>query len=329
MAKKQKSHKHFIIGVSLISFGVFFAFIFNTFLFSGIADNLLARDHIGQAKKLYQIASLNPFIPDLDKRLLATDIIIKERTEENEETGLEQTIAFQNNEDKNVLGVGVSVPVLMYHYIRVNPVSTDKVGYNLSVTPTNFAAQMGYLASNGYHTISLDELGNALLHHGSLPSKPIVITFDDGYADCYTAAFPVLKSHGFKGNNFIITGLVGAPNYLTWGQIDEMKNSGVFTFGSHTVHHYALTSLSQTAILSELTASKNILQAHLGYSINWFAYPYGNVNATVASITKQAGYVGAFGTNYGTFQSTDSRFTEPRVRIGGGDTITSFAAKIP
>jgi len=228
-----------------------------------------------------------------------------------------------------VLGASVSVPVLMYHYIRVNPVASDSVGYNLSVTPENFAAQMDYLASHGYHTISLDELGSALLNHGGLPSKPIVITLDDGYMDSYTAAFPILKNHGFKATNFIITGLVGGPNYLTWGQIDEMKNSGVFTFGAHTVHHYALTSLSAANIRAEVTDSKNTLQAHLGYQVNWLAYPYGNVNGTVASITQQAGYIGAFGTNYGTYQSTDRMFTEPRVRIGGGDIISSFAAKIP
>jgi peptidoglycan/xylan/chitin deacetylase (PgdA/CDA1 family) len=75
--------------------------------------------------------------------------------------------------------------------------------------------------------------------------------------------------------------------------------------------------------------SKSVLQAHLGYPVNWLAYPYGSVNETVANVTQQAGYVGAFGTNHGTYQSTDRMFTEPRIRIGGSDTVNSFAAKIP
>ncbi len=73
-----------------------------------------------------------------------------------------------------------------------------------------------------------------------------------------------------------------------------MKNSGVFTFGAHTVHHYALTSLAQSGVQSEVADSKNALQSHLGYTVNWLAYPYGNVNNIVASTTQQAGYVGAF-----------------------------------
>lgn len=325
----KKLRNHQLVGVMITILGVVLLFLFSTFILTSYADSLFTSDHINQAQTLYKIASLNPFYPNIEKRLLATQITTTERAEENEETGLEHTIAFQNNEDKNVLGASTSVPVLMYHYIRVNPVASDRVGFNLSVTPDNFAAQMDYLASHGYHTVSLDELGNALLNHGSLPSKPIVITFDDGYADCYFAAFPILRSHGFKATNFIITGLVGAPNYLTWGQIDEMKNSGVFTFGAHTVHHYALTSLSPASISSEVTDSKNTLQSHLGYPINWLAYPYGRVNSTVAQITQQAGFIGAFGTNYGTYQSTDRMFTQPRVRISGSDTLSSFAAKIP
>jgi len=69
--------------------------------------------------------------------------------------------------------------------------------------------------------------------------------------------------------------------------------------------------------------------ASQGYQVNWIAYPYGNVNETVANIAQQTGYVGAFGTNHGMYQSTNSMFTLPRIRIGGSDTIGSFAGKLP
>ena len=328
---KKKAKNKGLLQKFIFFLGIAVVLLFITsFLATSLGDKLLASDRIRVASDFYKLARItNPFNKEIDKRLLATDVIKKERTEESEETAGSDNLVYENSKDKYVLGASVSVPVLMYHYIRVNPNPSDRVGYNLSVTPGNFAQQMDYLASHGYHTISLDELGNALLNHGSLPSKPIVITLDDGYQDAHDAALPVLRSHSFKAVSFVITGFVGIPNFLTWGQIDEMKNSGVFTFGAHTVHHYALTSLAQSGVQSEVAESKNTLQSHLGYTVNWLAYPYGNVNNIVASTTQQAGYVGAFGTNRGTYLSTDRMFTLPRVRIGGSDTITSLAAKLP
>lgn len=328
---KKNSKNKGLLQKFVFSLGIAAVLLFITsFVATSLGDKLLASDRIRIASDFYKLARItNPFNREIDKRLLGTDVIKKERTEESEETAGSDNLAYENSKDKYVLGASVSVPVLMYHYIRINPNPSDRVGYNLSVTPGNFSQQMDYLATHGYHTISLDELGNALLSHGSLPSKPIVITLDDSYADAHDQALPILQSHGFKAVSFVITGLVGTPNFLTWGQIDEMKNSGVFTFGAHTVHHYALTSLAQSGIQFEVVDSKNTLQSHLGYTVNWLAYPYGNVNNIVSATTQQAGYVGAFGTNRGTYQSTDRMFTLPRVRIGGSDTIASFASKVP
>jgi len=299
----------------------------NSYVFTSIGDNFFKTDKFSQANTFYFLSKiLFPLRPDLDKRFLALNIEQTERQIHSEETGGDEgTVNYQ----KNVLGIAVTVPILMYHYIRINPNSGDQVGFNLSVTPSNFSAQMDYLAAHGYHTISPDDLGVALLTYSGLPLKPVIITFDDGYADSYYNAFPVLRSHGFKAVNFIITGLVGAPNYLSWGLIDEMRGSGLFTFGSHTIHHNALTSLNNNVVKKELSESKAVLGAHLGYQINWFAYPYGSVDQRVASLVRESGYIGSFGTNSGTFQSTDYMFTLPRIRIGGSDSLASFAGKLP
>lgn len=294
-----------------------------------LGDRLFIKDHLNQAETLYKIVkATNLFNQSVDQRLLAVKVVKEERRTHSEETDIDRPLA-ENNRGFKVLGTSLTVPVLMYHYIRINPNPNDTVGFNLSVTPANFTSQMDYLASHGYHTISLDEMGASLLNRTALPGKPIVITFDDGYRDAHDLAFPILRDRGFKALNFVITGLVGAPNYLTWDQIDEMKASGLFTFGGHTVHHYALTYLNNDKVKYEVTESKNILQTHLGYNVNWFAYPYGNVDGRVATIVAQAGYVGAFGTNSGTYQSTNHMFTLPRVRVGGGDGLATFAAKLP
>ncbi len=294
-----------------------------------LGDRLVATDDLSAAELLYKLGRFtNIYKVDFDKRLAVIKVVKEERLGESEETSTDKFLA-EDNQLKNVLGASVTIPVLMYHYIRVNPNPADKVGFNLSVTPKNFASQMDYLVSHGYHTITLDELGASLLGTVPLPQKPIVITFDDGYRDSYRSAWPILRQRNLKAVNFIITGFVDGPNYLSWGEIADMKNSGVFTFGSHTVNHSALTYLGIERIRKEVGDSKNILQAHLGYQINWFAYPYGNVNEKVAEVVNQTGYIGAFGTNNGTYHNTEAMYTLPRIRIGGGDNVQTFAAKLP
>ena len=310
--------------------GTLFVILLISFAFLKLGDRFFAQDSFPFAKYAYKVAHLlNPFNSGLEKRIQASEVLYTERSEESEETTVDENIAYKGRSKVNVLGASTTVPVLMYHYIRVNPNPQDSVGFRLSVNPQNFSAQMDYLAQQGYHTITLDDLGGFFFSHASLPSKPIILTFDDGYSDFHDEAFPILKSHSFKAINFVISGFVGIPGFLSWGQIDEMKTSGLIYFGAHTVHHVSLPSLSAERITQEVTESKNTLQQHLGYPINWIAYPYGKVNETVARIVQQGGYAGAFGTNRGTFQSTDRLYTLPRIRIGGSDTLGSFAAKIP
>ncbi len=329
MSKKKSPHTFKIVVVSST------AWIVAVVLSTVIGDAFLKQDRLTQASDFYHVASiLSPFNSNIAKRIAMLQVITEERKGESEETqfltedGSNNTIAAATHQA--VLGAStVTVPILMYHYIRVNPYPTDRVGFNLSVTPDNFAAQMDYLVTHGYHTITLDEFGKALTFATPLPAKPIVITLDDGYRDSYTDAFPILKARGLKAVNFVITGFVGGPIYLTWDHIQEMQKSGVFTFEAHTVHHLALTYLTSQKTLEELTESKRDLETHLGKAPNWIAYPYGNVNETVAQEVPKAGYTGAFGTNLGNFHSTDHLYTLARIRIGGGDSVSSFAAKLP
>lgn len=294
-----------------------------------LGDRLISTDDLAVAEFIYKLGKrINFYNLNFDQRLAAIQVVKEERFVESEETSADKFLAG-DNQFTSVLGASVTIPVLMYHYVRVNPNPADKVGFNLSVTPVNFASQMDYLISHGYHTITLDQLGAALLGQASLPAKPIVVTFDDGYHDSYTAAYPILKSRGLKAVSFVITGFVGGPNYLTWGEIDEMNKNGVFTFGSHTVDHKALTYLDKNSIGKEVAESKNTLETHLDYRVNWLAYPYGNVNDKVVKLVRQAGYIGAFGTNHGTYHDTEAMYTLPRIRIGGSDNVETFAAKLP
>lgn len=306
---------------------VFLATTSKIFQFTG--DHFFALDKFSFAKALYWGAkATNPFDKGTALRLTILKSTVEERKSDSEEYTFDEKPIAQNF-NFNILGESVTVPVLLYHYIRVNPDKNDKVGFGLSVTPYDFASQMNYLSTHGYHTITPDDLALALFSNKSLPDKPVILTFDDSYRDYYTQAFPILKAYNLKAINFVITGFVGGPNYLTWSQIEEMKESGNSVFGAHTIHHLALAYLSADSVRREIIDSKKDLENHLGLTVNWLAYPYGSVNDQVAQITKEIGYVGAFGTNFGSFQSKDKIFTLPRIKIGGGNSTASFAAKLP
>ncbi|MBI4036904.1 polysaccharide deacetylase family protein [Candidatus Daviesbacteria bacterium] len=221
-------------------------------------------------------------------------------------------------------GYQVRVPILMYHYIGNNPDPKDLQRDVLSVTPDKFEEQMKYLVDNGYQTISLDTLYAALNKITTLPNKPVILTFDDGYVDFFYNAYPILLKYNLRATEFISTGLLGQGAYLNWDQIMQMNSSGLISFEAHSVHHYHLPSLSNEAILFELRESKKELEQHLGIPVNFIAYPYGSADGRIIDLVRQAGYVGALGTWPGKFQSTGTIYDMPRLRIGGGVDMKYF-----
>src|SRR5713226_5754531 len=131
------------------------------------------------------------------------------------------------------------VPILYYHYIRINPNPSDRVGFSLSTPPAMFRSQMQYLANHGFHVLSLHDAVVAIRNHSGLPSRPVVLTFDDGYADFFTTAVPILQSHGFTATSFVISGRMGWGGFMTPSQVVAADAMG-FTIGAHTVDHVAL-----------------------------------------------------------------------------------------
>src|SRR5437588_6006382 len=139
------------------------------------------------------------------------------------------------------VSTSVQVPILMYHHIS-DVVPPTSLGMSLTVTPTLFGQQLDYLQKRGYHTITFNQLFDALYYAGPLPSHPIILTFDDGYEDAFHFAFPILKAHGFTGMFHIITGKVGWSAYLNWKQIRTMLKGGM-QIGSPTIHPADMGSL--------------------------------------------------------------------------------------
>lgn len=225
-----------------------------------------------------------------------------------------------------VFASSVRVPILMYHYIGNNPNSKDTARNTLSVSPDKFEAQMSYLARNGYTPITLDTLYGIFNKQIQAPVKSVVLTFDDGYIDFYTTAFPILRKYNFHAVSFIPTGLMNQGYYMSWAQIKEIQGSGLVTFEAHSVIHSNLTRLSGNRLLKELQNSKNVLQEKTGYPVNFVAYPYGASNSLVQQTAQKIGYVGGVGTWYGKVSGPSMNM--PRIRITGQMDLKTFASRL-
>lgn len=214
-----------------------------------------------------------------------------------------------------------AVAVLNYHRV------SDIDGNALIVTVGEFDAQMKWLADEGYEAITADELADFLERGTKLPRKPVLITFDDGYADNYENAFPILQKYGHKALVFLITDYIGMNGYLSWSEIYEMERGGV-VFGSHTVDHEVLTGLSRAAVFHELAVSKAKLDEKLRAPARFLAYPCGYADEDVKELTRRAGYRGAFTVTFGRDAPGDDMYELSRVPIFGATTHTLVRMKL-
>lgn len=218
------------------------------------------------------------------------------------------------------------IPILTYHFIANNPNPQDKARDSLSVSPDKFEEQMKYLSENGYTTISLDTLYAIFTNQTGRPTKAIVLTFDDGYIDFYTTAFPILKRFNIHAVAFIPTALIGGGYYMNWGQIKEIQSSGLITFEAHSVTHSNLAGLSYKDALKQLMDSKNLLALQTGYPVNFIAYPYGINNDIVQKGAKEAEFIGGLGTWVG--KSSGIGMNMPRIKVSGAWSISEFASRL-
>jgi len=208
-------------------------------------------------------------------------------------------------------------PVLMYHHIQSDPKS------RYFIDPALFETQMAYLAKNGYHTITMTQYADALRNGTSLAPKSIVLTFDDGYRNAYTGAFPILKKYGFTGTFYVITNVVGAPAYLTWDQIQEMHDAGM-EIGAHTESHAFLTRLSPWRAFMEIWGSKLVLTEHLHVPITSFAYPYNDHDQRTVELAHLAGFNNAVIVDYHQSDLPIDAYTIPRITVVNREGMEAF-----
>lgn len=184
-----------------------------------------------------------------------------------------------------LLAPAQGVPILAYHMVNEDP-------QPYSIDTVDFDRHMKYLAEQGYSAISLTEYFMARDGQTKLPDKPIIITFDDGYADNYLTALPILEKYQLKATVFVISEAVGQPNYLTWEQIKAMQFQHT-EIGSHTASHIALGQADVTEKRRQIAKSKKTLEQNLGTPVDFLAYPFGSYDADIFPLLAETGYRGA------------------------------------
>ncbi|HEU5424432.1 MAG TPA: polysaccharide deacetylase family protein, partial [Nitrolancea sp.] len=209
----------------------------------------------------------------------------------------------------------IHIPVLMYH--QIGPSAARYV------TPLwLFEQEMDWLKDNGYHSITLAQLYDYVLNGGTLPSKPVLITFDDGTAGQWDAA-AALDQRGMHGVFFIPTGF----SALSPDQLRSLVARG-HEVESHTVSHPSLTQVSDSQLNYELAHSKSWLEAVLGAPVNYLAYPNGDYNSRVIDAAAGAGYRGALAAWGGQDWTPAKRWQEPRVEVSGLLSLSGFAGLV-
>ncbi len=212
--------------------------------------------------------------------------------------------------------------ILMYH-------SVSDWKHFTTVSPQNFERQMAYIVAKKIPVISLLELVRRLKAKEPLGGA-IAITFDDGYRDNFTAAYPILKKYNFPATVFIETDLIGESYddvpHMTTGEMQQM--SDLIEFGAHTKSHPKLAELSAAEAREEIVGSKKILEEILHTPCTLFACPFGNYNQETLSLLRDARFEAAVTVKEGTVGLASDPLELPRVSIDSSTTFAQFKGKL-
>ena len=232
-----------------------------------------------------------------------------------------------------------SVPILMYHSIADEDEGGVHPYYRTATAPSVFAAQMESLHQAGFSVIGLAEA----IRRSTAPEaakNSVVITFDDGFRNFYSNAFPVLNRYGFTATMFLPTAHIGESHLkfkekecLSWAEVKELHRHGI-SFGSHTVTHPQLHDCDAHSIQKEITGSKHTIEQELGCAVQSFSYPYAfpEVDASfkrnLREQLRQAGYENGVCTTVGRPGPSSDPFFLKRLPVNSDDDLQLFHAKL-
>ena len=205
------------------------------------------------------------------------------------------------------------VPILLYHRIAVTPKGTPSA---LFVPPKLFARQVRALANAGYTAVTLDQVWQHWETGAALPPRPVVLSFDDGYADQFRYAAKILRARDWPAILFLQSSRLGVRGGLTTAQVRRMLRDG-WELGGHTETHPDLRTLTPAALEAEVTGSRHALQSRFGSRVDFFAYPFGRFDDVVKVAVADAGYLAATTTRRGAADPSDGAFSLDRLIVNG------------
>jgi peptidoglycan/xylan/chitin deacetylase (PgdA/CDA1 family) len=229
----------------------------------------------------------------------------------------------------------IPVPVLMYHSISA---TASRAFRSFAVSPARFAEQMAYLHDTGYTSLTVSEYVRRLDGRSTcLPARPVVLTFDDGFADFTSHALPVLEQHGMTGTVYLATAYMGGTSswlraegegdrpMLTWEQVRAAEAAGV-ECGGHSHTHVELDTVSRRRVQEEVYFSKQSLERQLDHEVTTFAYPFGYHDAWSRQVVRAAGYTSACAVKFALSSTADDPYQLARVKISGDSTLERFVS---
>jgi peptidoglycan/xylan/chitin deacetylase (PgdA/CDA1 family) len=231
-------------------------------------------------------------------------------------------------------GGGIPVPILLYH--SVSAVAAPRYR-SWNIPPAQFAEQMAYLRDHGFTPITITHFAEAIRGHRRLPAKPIAITFDDGFADFYSGALPILQTFNFPATLYIATGYIGATSrwlsaegeglrpMMTWSQVSECAAARI-ECGAHSHTHRQLDLLSLGIAREEIARSKAILEYQLGHEITSFAYPHGHFTTAVRRAVQAANFSSACAVRQVMSSTVDDPWALGRIVVMPETTLPQFGA---
>ncbi len=233
------------------------------------------------------------------------------------------------------------IPILMYHSVSEHQSNGSHPYFKTATSPQVFAEHMRFLSENGYRTLHLDDAVHCIGSGQKPHERSVVLTFDDGFQDFATHAFPVLARYGFTATVFLPTGYIANErrrfndrDCLTWQEVREMDLAGV-TFGSHTVTHPQLRSLkADEEVERELRWSKATIEDELGHAVDSFSYPFAfpetdrYFTRNLRDLLEEQGYRNGVSTIIGTAGAGDDEFFLPRLPVNSWDDPPLFRAKL-
>jgi len=222
----------------------------------------------------------------------------------------------------------VRVPILYYHRVE------NDIPPGQGVTPLIFKSQIDYLRKRKYQTIGFEALWDYFRNGRPLPANPAIISFDDGYLDTFTEAYPILKTAGFTATIFMVSGYIGGWSDWEGGQTNRtrlmnreqiltMASQG-FQFGGHTRNHKKLNAIRLEEAEREIRLGKKDLEDLLQKPVQSFAYPYGDFNEQIIELVKICGFKAARTVHTGNTHSEEDLLRLTCVKINGKTPVWKF-----